>query len=150
MVFMLFTASISSLIIILCIDEKGINHYFLDDEVYYILLKGTATLFFYGLSLFNTEVFRALDKLYIAELFRNILKYIPLIIGSILLFYWHKETYLVDVFLVGFVILALLSTIFVLIYFKKTEEIKTAEIFTKRNFHKNPIQLRLAEWPCFY
>ncbi|WP_343696166.1 MATE family efflux transporter [Flavobacterium sp.] len=149
MVFMLFTASISSLIIILCIDEKGINHYFLDDEVYYILLKGTATLFFYGLSLFNTEVFRALDKLYIAELFRNILKYIPLIIGSILLFYWHKETYLVDVFLVGFVILALLSTIFVLIYFKKTEEIKTAEIFTKKEIFTKSYPIAISGMALF-
>lgn len=132
MVIMLFTASLLALIIILCIDEKRINNYFVDDEVYTILLKGAATLFFYGLSLFNTEVFRALDKLYIAELFRNILKYIPLIAGSIVLFYYHKETYLVDVFLLGFVVLAILSSIFVFIYFNKTTETNTPEIFSKK------------------
>ncbi|MFC4748682.1 oligosaccharide flippase family protein [Flavobacterium branchiicola] len=132
MVMMLLIASILAFLIILCIDKKTINNYFLDDEVYTLLLKGAATLFFYGLSLFNTEVFRALDKLYIAELFRNILKYIPLIVGSIVLFYWHKETYLVDVFLLGFVVLAILSSIFVFIYFNKIVEAGTPEIFSKK------------------
>lgn len=132
MIMMLFAASLLVLIIILCIDKERINNYFSDDEVYTILLKASAILFFYGLSLLNTEVFRALDKLYVAELFRNILKYIPLIIGSIVLFYWHKETYLVDVFLIGFVLLAVLSSVFIFIYFNNTAEIKTEEIFSNK------------------
>ncbi|WP_406844850.1 MATE family efflux transporter [Flavobacterium soyae] len=132
MIMMLFAASLLVLIIILCIDKERINNYFSDDEVYTILLKASAILFFYGLSLLNTEVFRALDKLYVAELFRNILKYIPLIIGSIALFYWHKETYLVDVFLIGFVLLAVLSSVFIFIYFNNTDEIKTKEIFSNK------------------
>lgn len=132
MIMMLFAASLLVLIIILCIDKERINNYFSDDEVYTILLKASAILFFYGVSLLNTEVFRALDKLYVAELFRNILKYIPLIIGSIVLFYWHKETYLVDVFLIGFVFLAILSSVFIFIYFNNTAEIKTEEIFSNK------------------
>lgn len=132
MIMMLFAASLLVLIIILCIDKERINNYFSDDEVYTVLLKASAILFFYGLSLLNTEVFRALDKLYVAELFRNILKYIPLIIGSIALFYWHKETYLVDVFLIGFVLLAVLSSVFIFIYFNNTDEIKTKEIFSNK------------------
>ena len=132
MIMMLFAASLLTLIIILCIDEKRINNYFSDDEVYTILLKAAAILFFYGVSLLNTEVFRALDKLYIAELFRNIIKYIPLIVGSIVLFYWHKETYLVDVFLIGFVFLAILSSFFIFIYFNNTAEIKTEEILSNK------------------
>lgn len=90
MVGMLFFTSILALLIISLISKEIINNYFDDQEVYLILLKGAATLFFYGISTLNTEIFRALDKLYIAELFRNIIKYIPLIIGSVALFYWHK------------------------------------------------------------
>ncbi|WP_294959098.1 MATE family efflux transporter [uncultured Flavobacterium sp.] len=136
MVGMLFLASLFILIVFLLIDKKRINAYFLDDEVYGILLKSSAILFFHGLSLLNTEVFRALDKLYVAELFRNIIKYIPLIIGSVVLFYWHFETYLVDVFLIGFVFLALISSILTVIYFNKTERAEeelftSKEIFTK-------------------
>lgn len=129
MVAMLFVTSLLALAIIIVIDEKTINNYFSDQEVYSLLLKAAATLFFYGISILNTEVFRALDKLYVAELFRNIIKYIPLIIGSIALFYWHKETYLVDVFLIGFVFLAFISSVFVLRYFGKMADLKTDEIF---------------------
>ncbi len=137
MVVMLFFTSILALLIISLISKEIINNYFDDQEVYLILLKGAATLFFYGISTLNTEIFRALDKLYIAELFRNIIKYIPLIIGSVILFYWHKENYLVDVFLLGFVFLSIISSFFVFVYFKKmrtketTENISSKEVFLK-------------------
>jgi O-antigen/teichoic acid export membrane protein len=138
MVAMLFVTSFLSLIIIFAIDEKTINDYFADDEVYNLLLKGAATLFFYGISTLNTEVFRALDKLYVAELFRNILKYIPLILGSIALFYWNKEIYMVDVFLLGFVVLSIFSSILLFSYFRKMNEaIKPEKISHKEVFLKS-------------
>jgi O-antigen/teichoic acid export membrane protein len=126
MVKMLFGMSLIALAIILIIDKKIITGYFGDSAVYSIFLKGAATLFFYGLSTLNTEVIRALDKLYVAELFRNIIKYIPLIIGSIALLYWHKESYLVDVFFIGFVFLAVISSLFVFTYFSKIIVLKTS------------------------
>lgn len=132
MIAMLFATSVISLVIILLIDEKAVNSYFEGPEVYSIFLKGTATLFFYGMATLNVEVIRALDKLYVAELFRNIIKYIPLIIGSVVLFYWHKETYLVDVFLIGFVFIALFSTILVLSYFNKTVPVKITAMYSHK------------------
>ncbi len=129
---MLFFTSVLALLIIALLSKELINNYFADQQVYSILLKGAATLFFYGISTLNTEIFRALDKLYVAELFRNILKYIPLIIGSILLFYWHEETYLVDVFLLGFVFLSVISSVFVFLYFNKTETVNKLENFSHK------------------
>lgn len=138
MIAMLFFTSVAVLLIILFLNEQIVNNYFSDNEVYSILLKGSAVLFFHGLSLLNVEVLRALDKLYVAELFRNIIKYIPLILGAIVLFYWQKQSYLVDVFLIGFVFLALFSIGFVFNYFNKVvvqtaskEIFTTKEIFTK-------------------
>jgi len=137
MVFMLFLSSLTAFLIILIIDKKTINNYFSDNEVYSIILKSSIALFFSGISMLNTEVFRALDKLIVAELFRNIIKYVPLILGSIALFYYQKETYLVDVFLIGFVVLAIISSVFIFIYFIKinkpnsTEKIPQKEIFLK-------------------
>lgn len=137
MVAMLFCTSLLALLLIAVISKETINNYFSDPGVYSIFLKGAAALFFSGLSILNTEVFRALDKLYVAELFRNIIKYVPLIIGSVILFYWHKEEYLVEVFLLGFVFLAILSSIFVFVYFRKktisitAEKISHKEIFLK-------------------
>ncbi|RKR10215.1 O-antigen/teichoic acid export membrane protein [Flavobacterium sp. 90] len=132
MVTMLLLTSVLVLVVILVIDKKIINNYFADQEVYSILLKGAATLFFYGIFTLNTEVFRALDKLYVAELFRNILKYIPLLIGSIVLFYWNKETYLVDVFLIGFVLLAIVSSILLFGYFRQMAEVEIIEKITHK------------------
>ena len=137
MVVMLFLTSLAALLMVLIIDKKTINDYFADDEVYGIILKSSLTLFFSGISMLNTEIFRALDKLVIAELFRNIIKYVPLILGSIALFYFKKETYLVDVFLIGFVVLSIISSMFVFIYFQKinsaniVEKISNKEIFLK-------------------
>ncbi|KFF07418.1 MATE family efflux transporter [Flavobacterium reichenbachii] len=137
MAVMVFAASITALLIVLIIDKKLINSYFSDQEVYSIFLKGAAALFFYGISTINTEVFRALDKLYVAELFRNIIKYVPLIVGSVVLFYWHQENYLVDVFLSGYVFLSLISSLLVYKYFKNTaentviEKISHKEVFLK-------------------
>ncbi|WP_281231279.1 MATE family efflux transporter [Flavobacterium gelatinilyticum] len=145
---MLFLASLLILILFLLIDKKTINTYFLDDEVYSILLKSSFILFFHGLSLLNTEVFRALDKLYVAELFRNIIKYIPLIIGSIVLFYWHLEVYLIDVFLVGFVFLALVSSILVFIYFNRTE-ISSEEIFTSKEIFTKSYPIAISGMAMF-
>lgn len=132
MVAMLFCTSVLALLIISVISKEIINNYFADSSVYLILLKGAATLFFYGISTLNTEIFRALDKLYVAELFRNIVKYIPLIIGAVALFYWHKENYLVDVFLLGFVFLAIASTFFVFFYFRNIKVTKTTESVSKK------------------
>ena len=123
MLLMLLTTSLIALISVFLINEKTINNYFSDHEVYSILLKGTATLFFYGTVSLNTEIFRALDKLYLAELFRNVIKYVPLIICAIILFYCHEEIYLVDLFLAGFVLLSLITSILVYHFFKDTSKI---------------------------
>ena len=127
MVLMLFGTSMIALFSIFLINKKTVNDYFSDQEVYSIFLKATAILFFYGIATLNTEVFRALDKLYVAELFRNVIKYIPLIIGAIVLLYWHGESYLIDVFLVGFVLISVISSFLVYNYFKNTTKIITAE-----------------------
>ncbi len=149
MVLMLFGTSLVVLLLIAIISKETINNYFSDQAVYSILLKGTLTLFFSGLSILNTEVFRALDKLYVAELFRNIIKYIPLIIGSVILFYWHKEEYLVDVFLLGFVFLAVLSSVFVFIFFRKKMISITAENFSHKEIFLKSYPIAISAMALF-
>ncbi|MDR6845023.1 MATE family efflux transporter [Flavobacterium granuli] len=137
MVVLLLMMSVLFLLIFRSIDEEFINNYFSDSRVYGILLKSIMALFFYGIATLNTEVFRALDHFYVAELFRNIIKFIPLIVGAILLSYFDWETYLVEVFLAGFVLLAIITTIIVFFYFRKAKienevmNFSYKEIFTK-------------------
>ena len=137
MVGLLLLMSVLFLLIFWCIDEQFVNHYFNDSKVYGILLKSIMVLFFYGLSTLNTEVFRALDHFYVAELFRNTIKYIPLIVGAVLLSYFDSESYLAEVFLAGFVLLSIITTVIVFFYFSKakieneTLDFTYKEIFTK-------------------
>jgi hypothetical protein len=96
------------------------------------MAKAIIALFFYSITLFNTETIRALDKIYIAELFRNIFKYVSVIIGAVVLFYIHEESYLVDTFLVGFVALSVITTIIVLDCSKSKKNDTVFEDYTDR------------------
>ena len=119
MLFLVFTASIILLLLFLLIGQNTINTFFEDEQTHFIIYKSLLILSFYSITLLNTEVLRALDYPYLAELFRNTLKYLSVIIGSIVLLKLHKETYLVDSFLIGFIFLSIISTIIIIKYFKK-------------------------------
>jgi len=138
MVVLLFWMSILLFLLFLCIDKQILNDYFSNSDSYFILLKATGILFFYGLTILNTEVFRALNRFFLAELFRNIFKYVPVIVGAVILLYCKQELYLVDVFLLGFIILALFTSGIILYFFRKgnpngnhSNSFTYKEIFTK-------------------
>lgn len=118
---LLFSMSMIVFLIVFCTNKDLVNTFFSDQGVHLILLKSSGLLFFSALTTLNIEVFRALDHLYVAELFRNTIKHIPLVLGAILLVYIKKEIYLVDAFLIGFVILATITTIIVFNYFSKVK-----------------------------
>lgn len=120
MVFVLLIMAVALFTIIFVLDETWINDYFADSYVYPVLLQATSILFFYGLTVLNTEVFRALDHLYIAELFRNTIKYIPVMLGSIILLSTNDEVLLPQVFIYGFIVLAIITTLLLLYYFSKS------------------------------
>lgn len=121
MFFLIFIMSLLCLISILIVGKEIICYYFNDSKIYSIILKATFLLFFYCITIFNTEVLRALESIYIAELFRNTFKYLSVIIGSIVLFYINEEYYLVETFLAGFFFLSIISTIMTLSVFIKNE-----------------------------
>ena len=139
-ILMIFISSLIFIIILLILGDDYINSFFNDNKIYIIIFKATITIFFYCLTLFNTEVFRALDSIYIAELYRNTFKYISVIIGSVILLNINKQSYLVDVFLLGFFILSIISTIFIykLLEKKKDKEFNGFEdISLKYIFYKS-------------
>jgi O-antigen/teichoic acid export membrane protein len=118
-ILMFLISSLISIIILLILGNEFVNSFFNDNKIYVIIFKATAIIFFYCLTLFNTEVFRALDSIYIAELYRNTFKYVSVIIGSVILLNINKQSYLVDSFLIGFILLSIVSTIFIFKLLKK-------------------------------
>jgi len=83
--------------------------------------KTVLTLFFYGLTMFNIDVFRGIKKIYLSEFHRNIIRYTLFFIGILVIYFTNNESYLVDVFLLNFAILALLSTMILLFIFSGNE-----------------------------
>lgn len=119
---LIFMLCLLVLILFFIIGQNRISIFFNDKSTYSLMAKAIITLFFYSITLFNTETIRALDKIYIAELFRNTFKYVSVIIGAVVLFYYHQETYLVDTFLIGFVTLSIITTIIIFRLFKKQKD----------------------------
>jgi O-antigen/teichoic acid export membrane protein len=113
MVVMIFVSCSVFFLLLLIINKETVNNYFNDNEIFPLLMRATGVLFFHSLSALNTELFRALDLIYIAELFRNTFKYASVIVGAIVLLHLNQQPYLADTFLIGFVFLAIISTILV-------------------------------------
>lgn len=141
MVLMLFFASLLLLVFIAVLDASVITQFFSDDATYLLLLKASAALFFYGLSILNVEVFRALEEIAVAELFRNIFKYLPIIVVAFLLVQWQLEPYLVDAFLLSFVFSGVLTTLLTFYFFTKKPATCSTDCFSSQEIitHSFPI-----------
>ncbi|MGL5112432.1 MAG: MATE family efflux transporter [Flavobacterium sp.] len=141
MVLMLFFASLFLFTCILLLDASVVAQFFSDDASYLLLLKSSAALFFYGLSILNVEVFRALEEIVIAELFRNVFKYLSVIVVAFLLVQWQLEPYLVDAFLLSFVFLGILTTVLSFYFFANKPVTFTADCFSSQEIitHSFPI-----------
>ncbi|WP_409557987.1 polysaccharide biosynthesis C-terminal domain-containing protein [Chishuiella sp.] len=105
----------------------------LELDTYYFLKNGILILFFYSLTIFNTEYLRAINFIYLSELFRNTFKYIPLLIGCLLLINYNLKYTLVDFFYFGFIILAIITTILCFIFNNKIHN-NEGNYFIKSNF----------------
>ena len=141
MVSMLFVASLLLLVCIVALDASVVALFFSDDATYLLLIKASAALFFYGLSILNVEVFRALEEVGVAELFRNIFKYLPIIVVAFLLVQWQLEPYLVDAFLLSFVFSGVITTLLTVYFFRKKPATSTVDCFSTREIitHSFPI-----------
>lgn len=97
-----------------------------DKEVSRVVVYSVFALFFYGITLLNIDVFRAINKIYISELYRNVFRY-ALFFGAILtLYFTNNPEYLVEVFLLNFLFLGVISTLYLFYYFSKTTHISSS------------------------
>ncbi len=85
-------------------------------------IKTIFALFFYALTMLNIDVFRAIRKIYLSELYRNVIRYLPFLVAVLVIYFINDTELLVDVFLYNFVFIALISTVFLLFYFRKLSE----------------------------
>lgn len=118
--------SISFLFAVLCllINPVFFNSFF-NKNVAVIVFKTVVTLLFYGLTILNIETFRAIDKIIVSEIFRNIIRYLIFIISVIVLFYTQNDNYLINAFLLNFVAVGIISSFVLAYYFKQIPKEKT-------------------------
>jgi len=69
---LVFFSSLIPFAILLLTGEEKVGNFFNDKHIYTLLIKASAILFFYCITILNTETFRAINKVYIAELFTTI------------------------------------------------------------------------------
>ena len=119
MLALLLGVSIVLLGIILAIPKEYYNWFFNDQRSGNLLIKMGFCLFFYAVTLFNTEFFRAFDLHEKSELYRGILKQLPFGFGLLILFLFNKHDYVVEVFLLSFLFCALLSGLEVYLKYKR-------------------------------
>lgn len=126
---LIFISSLCLVFIFIILPKDLILDFYNRDHLIYNYIKKSVFLcFFYSVTIFNTEMLRALNHINLSEIFRNILKYSIVIIGSMILLYTGDSIWLIDFYIYGFIILSIISTIVVLIDINKKDRFK--------NYHK--------------
>jgi len=114
------------------IDDRYIDWFF-EKKASNLVLKTIATLFFYSITMLNIDVFRAINKIYLSELYRNVFRYLPFLIAVIAIYYMQNQAFLVDVFLLNFIFLSVVSSLMLVFFFSKKNNINHQLNFTYKS-----------------
>jgi len=135
MVVIVLSIAILFFLAIFFIKPQYINTLF-DKDVSRLVMNSVFALFFYGITLLNIDVFRAINKIYVSELYRNVLRY-ALFFGAILwLYFSDNPQLLVEVFLLNFVFLAIISSAYLFYYFSRVKDGDTSVNISYKNIVK--------------
>lgn len=126
-------------------NEPIIYDIFKNRESYTLILKTILTLVFFAVTMLNIDTIRALKKTILSEMYRSIFRYLPVFIFAIILLKTNNEELLVEVYLLGFLLLSLFSSIRVYILFKKIDKPNDkSESFTITEIFKTSSPMALS------
>ena len=118
MVLIVFSIAAVILVISLLLEQAQVERFF-DKPVYKLFIKTIGTLFFYSVFMLNIDVLRAVDRIYLSEIYRNLFRYLGFGIGIAWIVIMKQDHFLVDVFLINFAVMALLTSAYLLVLFRK-------------------------------
>jgi O-antigen/teichoic acid export membrane protein len=110
---------------ILIIDKATINQIFNKQGAYELVNLSLQGLVFYSITMLNIDTIRALKHTLISEAFRNLFRYMPFFVFSVILYIIDQPEDLVVWFIYSFLVLFIISTIVVY------------SLFLKKDFPKN-------------
>jgi O-antigen/teichoic acid export membrane protein len=126
-------------------NESIINDIFKNRESYSLILKTILTLVFFAVTMLNIDTIRALKQTILSEMYRSMFRYLPVFIFAIILLKTNNEELLVEVYLLGFLLLSLFSSISVYILFKKIDKPNDkSESFTITEIFKTSSPMALS------
>lgn len=109
MLFIIFCVAVLIATVYYVIPSSVIFHLVEDKTTVNLLGKIIFSIGFFAVMLLSFDTLRGLGFIKTSEVFKNVFRYVPFFIAVIYLNYWQKDSYLVDVFLLNFVFLALVS-----------------------------------------
>ena len=118
--FLILTACAVLYMPMLIIEKETINQIFNKQGAYELVNLSLRGLIFYSITMLNIDTIRALKHTLISEAFRNLFRYTPFFIFSVILYIIDQPEDLVVWFLNSFIVLFIVSTIVVYsLFFKK-------------------------------
>ena len=130
---------------LLLVSEDFINQIFNKQESYDLIELSVQGLIFYSITMLNIDTIRALKKTTTSELFRNLFRYTPFLLFSIILYLIDRPEDLVVWFIYSFVVLCVVSTaaVFVLLL-KKDFPATTTQKYSTKDIIKTSYPMALS------
>lgn len=101
------------------VPKSTYQYIFEKDNIYLIITKTVSFAFMYFLSSLNFEMLRVLNKIKSSEVFRSIFRTVIFFIGVLVIYFFNHQDYLVEMFLLSFLLTTIVTTFLVFKLLKK-------------------------------
>ena len=126
-------------------NESAITQTFNSTESYALILKSILTLIFFATTMLNIDTIRALQNTILSEIYRSLFRYIPVFIFAIILIQYNQQTYLVEAYLLCFVLLSVFSGVKVLNMLASLKKLNdNSEKFSIKDIFKTSAPMALS------
>ncbi len=115
-----------------------------DDEKRQLLLKVTFSLGFFAVMMLNFDTLRSLGYIKTSEVFKNVIRYIPFALGAFYIYMINLEAYLVEVFLLNFVLLAFISSLYVIYLLQKIKSDSASYLIPTKSIIKRSYPMAIG------
>ena len=130
---------------ILLFSKSTISEFFKSPDSFSLLQKSILALFFFALTILNIDTIRALNKTIFSEMYRNLFRYLPVFLFAVILLFTNKEHLLVEAYLLGFLLLSLLSSASVYKLFNSLDKpVENSEMFSTIEVFKTSFPMALS------
>lgn len=127
MILIILSIALLFVLVGILVPEQFFNAFFAKADAGELIFKILLALSAFAISLLNIDTLRALKYPLFSELYRNIFRYTPFFLGAVLLYFTGHADWLVEVYLLGFVVLAVFSSLHVYLVFREQRDVPVTE-----------------------